>query len=62
MALAPIDMLRKCREQFAFYACEHADKVENPELSADARNAAHVKGCVDLKFVDEIDATLKAWE
>lgn len=56
-----MDMLRRCRDQFAGYAREHRAVERNrwapPFLKAEHKLAAEA----DERLVAEIDATLKEW-
>jgi hypothetical protein len=55
MALAPMDMLRKCRAQFDRYAQEHRAK------EAAGIEGAGAKARTNEILVAEIDATLQQW-
>ena len=61
MAAAPMDMLRKCREQFAGYAREHRAKEAESWRTSEDRGAAAAKAATNERLVAEIDATLKEW-
>lgn len=61
MAAAPMDMLRKCRDQFAGYAREHRAKEADASRSAEDRGAAGTKAETNERLVAEIDATLREW-
>lgn len=56
-----MDMLRRCREQFAGYAREHRTKEADASRSAEDRGAAATKAATNERLVAEIDATLKEW-
>lgn len=56
-----MDMLRKCRDQFAGYTREHRAKEADASRSAEDRSAAAAKAATNEKLVAEIDATLEQW-
>jgi len=59
-ATAPIDMLRKCRAEFA----KQAENFETAKRAAGTvweRNAADEFGATTRRFVSDIDATLRDW-
>lgn len=62
MAAAPMDMLRKCRDQFAAYAREHRAKEADTSRSDEYRGAAAIKAATNERLVAEIDATFREWE
>ena len=61
MAAAPMDMLRKCRDQFASYAREHRAKEAESWRTSEDRGAAGTKAERNERLVAEIDATLREW-
>lgn len=61
MAAAPMDMLRKCREQFDRYGREYRAKEADAFRSAAGRGAAAAKAEINERLVAEIDATLREW-
>lgn len=59
-AVAPIDMLRKCRAHFV----EEAEKFETAARAAGTvweANVAKEFGTVHRRFISDIDATLRDW-
>lgn len=61
MAAAPMDMLRKCREQFARQAEAQRQAANNQTLPDAFRSAAGTKAERNERLVAEIDATLREW-
>jgi hypothetical protein len=55
MAAAPMDMLKRCREQFDRYAQEHRVK------EARGVDGAADKAMVNEEMVRQIDATIQQW-
>lgn len=62
MSLPPMDMLRKCRDQFARYAREHRAKETDASRSAEDREDACIKAETNERLVAEIEATIRDWE
>lgn len=62
MSLSPMDMLRKCRDQFARYAREHRAKESNTSHSPEERENACIKAETNERLVAEIEATIRDWE
>ncbi len=50
--------LRKCRDQFSFYATNHRAKLGNPEFPAMQRADTLVKAEANEAMVAEIDALI----
>lgn len=59
-ALAPIDMLRRCRGHFA-YEAEAYRKTEKIAGSVWEKKTAAELASTNEEFVSEIDATLRDW-
>ena len=56
MSLAPIDMLKRCREVFTSYAGEHSAKAKDFHNPPAYRERAAQRAAVNQGIVDEIDA------
>ena len=56
-----MDMLRRCREQFAHYGREHRAKAADVCQTDEYREQAKRKAAINEGLVEEIDATLSAW-
>lgn len=61
MSLSPIEMLRKCRDQFARYGREHRAKEADTSRAAEDRENACIKAETNERMIAEIDATIRDW-
>lgn len=61
MSLSPMDMLRKCRDQFARYAREHRARESNTSRTAENREISGIKAETNERLVAEIEATIRDW-